>query len=102
MINTDQMALINGCIAGITKSYSDKATVDEMFLARYNKDGLRFSVGLDRQDRILTVYDDSRRWGLGFNKILEVNLGYCVPDVQPTGPQSGSGDAIEFKQAVAA
>jgi len=102
MINTEQLAIINGCVAGIHSSYSDKPTVDEQFLARYNKEGLRFTISHIQNERILSVINDARGWGFGFNKILEINLGYVVPETQPTGPQSGEGDEIIFKEALAA
>jgi hypothetical protein len=102
MIDTEQLALINGCIAGLKATYKNKHIVPPEYLMRYNKQGLLFSVGMKADERILTVLDDHRGRGFSFNEILQVNLGYVVPATDPNGPTDTTGDAVEFKMAEAA
>src|SRR6185503_10472099 len=102
MLTTEQLAIVNGCVAGIHTSYSDKFSVDEQFLARYNKEGLKFTTRMEEGERILSVIEDPRGGGYSLKKIFEINLGHVVPETQPTGPSSGSGTVVEFKQAMAA
>lgn len=97
MINCEQMAVINGCIAGIHSSYEDKATVDEGFLRRYSQENLRFTVSNVSGERILTVSTVNNSWSAFGTSVLQINLGHVTPENQPTGPQSGEGTVAEFK-----
>lgn len=102
MISTYQLSLINACIGGINSSYEDKHVVDEGFINRYNKDGLRMTVKMTEGNRILTVYPDLGEGRYSYKTILEINLGPVVGETQPNGPTDTTGDVVEFKMAEAA